>query len=181
MAVHWQCFKLLLPPCMQTGITDQWRVMRVRAPRMHPPIKLKRNHQAFRLLLDAHASKQWPLHQLRIPSACRHAFGLLVSGAYPWPGKRLSNAPEHMATLASLSWRPHILFPAASAWKNPLVFGGEKGISLEKFKCPSLAAWPHALLSSSCAKTMPQSSRCWLPPDIKDQDSLQFRTPRVTD
>ena len=118
----------------------------------HRPIKHKRNHQAFRLLLDAPASKQWPLHQLRIPSACRHAFGLLVSGAYPWPGKRLSNAPEHMATLASLSWRPHILFPAASAWKNPLVFGGEKGISLEKFKCPSLAAWPHALLSSSCAK-----------------------------
>ena len=57
----------------------------------------------------------------------------------------------------------------------------KEGISLEKFKCPSLAAWPHALLSSSCAKTMPQSSRCWLPPDIKDQDSLQFRTPRVTD
>ena len=45
--MHWQCFKLLLP-CMQTGITDQWRLMRVRAPRMHPPIKLKRNHQAFR-------------------------------------------------------------------------------------------------------------------------------------
>jgi hypothetical protein len=70
-------------------------------------------------------------HQLRIPGACRDAFGLLMSGAYPWTtgGKESASptpaaaTPEHMATLASLSWRPHILFPAASAWNNPRGFG----------------------------------------------------------
>lgn len=72
---------------------------------------------------------QFLLPQLRIQSACRHAFGLLMSGAYPWTtgGKESASptpaTPEHMATLASLSWRPHILFPAASAWNNPRGFG----------------------------------------------------------
>jgi hypothetical protein len=68
------------------------------------------------------------LHQLRNPRVCRHAFGLLVSGAYPQVGnwKRLANVPPDPHATPRLSRghgaRTHILFPALSSWKDPAGF-----------------------------------------------------------
>jgi hypothetical protein len=51
---------------------------------------------------------QFLLPQLRIQSACRHAFGLLMSGAYPWTGK----APPHQHPRAHANTRLAFMAPA---------------------------------------------------------------------
>lgn len=116
------------PCCMQTetGITDElvanW-MMRVRATHSGSGIdrsvdrwiKLKGIHHRQILIVQARrasdrrarTSKQWPLHQLRIPSACRDAFGLAMSGHISMDGESASPTPPRARSTCQHSPRFH--------------------------------------------------------------------------
>ena len=127
------------------------------------------------------------LHQLRIPSACRHAFGLLMSGAYiHGTGKAPLQRPRARSTCQ------HSLAFMAPAHLVPCGVGLEQSTRVRCLKenfsrkvqmpLPSYLAtraFSLAFLSSTtivALKQCPNRLVCWLPPNIIDHDSLQFTT-----